>query len=289
MNTVKNSYIVATVSVFLAVGASCRQNAAQKARVKSGKSVSLSALLAAATDKSGNLLFTIRSQNLAENAAKPEALSVVFAPIDQAAVDLTKVAQRQVVLTTLSAKLTYSSVIDWKQKFSCAGVSVPLTTQAAPISCQIVGGDNESDETITGSDLKVPANITGTIRAAWIAMARTCVAGQDKLIPGANPKELIGCDCKGTSTKFLFSAYDEYSIGSPQEANRNFQRDCGSVLGSVEDRLALKCAELKGTDNQKQGCYVCADMKDAYIDYKEFLAASDPLAAFSERVAAECK
>jgi hypothetical protein len=61
------------------------------------------------------------------------------------------------------------------------------------------------------------------------------------------------------------------------------------VLGSVEDRLALKCAELKGTDNQKQGCYVCADVKDAYIEYKEFLAASDPLAAFSERVTAECK
>jgi hypothetical protein len=120
-------------------------------------------------------------------------------------------------------------------------------------------------------------------------MATACVKNGDKPYGRSSDKALVGCYCAKSGTQWAFAYYQEYAISSPKAATSAFEYDCGSTSGvKLVDSLASKCATLKGTDHNKEGCYVCSNIKDVLIDYNQFFTVAEPLKAFEQNVQASC-
>jgi hypothetical protein len=269
----------------------CQQAIVQRARVKEGKPFALPVKLSAPLDKSSDLSFLHVLGDSGAAVFSATSLGVTIPALSLAAVDLSKVTDKKVELTVIKSKLNYEASDGAKKKITCKDVPLSITAAAVTISCSLTGDDSDQaqNEMINSLPFKIPDSIVGIERESWIAMATACVKNGDKVFGRLNDKSLVGCYCAKSAAQWAFSYYQEYAVSSPQTATSAFEYDCGSTGGvKLVDTLASKCSALKGTDQNKEGCYVCSNIKDVLIDYKQFFTVAEPLKAFEQTVQLSC-
>jgi hypothetical protein len=271
---------------------SCQQARVQRARVKEGKPFAVPVKLSGPLDKSSDLSFLHVLDESGVAAYQATSLAVTIPAQPLTAVDLTKMTNKTMDLTSLKPKLNYEASGGAKKKITCQDVALSITTAAANVTCVLTGDDSDQsqNETISGLAYKIPDSLAATERESWVSMVTACMKNGDKPYGRSSDKSLVGCYCAKSGSQWAFAYYQEYAISSPQEATRAFQLDCGSTTGGLKlvDSMANKCAALKGTDHNKEGCYVCSNIKDVLIDYQQYFTVADPLKAFEQDVQEAC-
>jgi hypothetical protein len=269
----------------------CQQSDAQRGRVKNETPFSFKVKLSGALDKTDDLSFLHALDSSGVSVYKPSSLGITIPAVDLSSVDITKVADKQLLLTSLKPRLNYEASDGGKKKISCKNVAMNIGPFANQVTCSISGDEalQQQNDMLSALEYKIPTGLKETEQEAWVAMASACVKGGHKPYGNPSDKVLVGCYCTKSGSQWAFSFYQAYSLSSPQQAVDVFKLDCESNRGNrVVDSLAARCKSLKGTDNSGRGCYVCSNIKDVLIDYDQFFTVADPVKAFENKVRASC-